>query len=98
MKTKESESERLRWLHVARKYGITKAEYFAIYERQSGACAICGNRNNGTRYKGLPLYIDHDHKTRKVRGLLCNKCNVALGMLGENTALFEKIARYLNSL
>lgn len=63
-------------------YGITLNEYDIMLEKQNGVCAICGceETNNG-RWKTGPirLSVDHNHKTNKVRGLLCNNCNTALG-------------------
>ena len=54
-------------------YNITLAEYDQMFEDQKGVCAICGNPENNRR-----LAVDHDHKTGKVRGLLCTRCNVKL--------------------
>lgn len=48
-------------------YGITKEQYLVMLTKQNGCCAICG--------KGKPLVVDHDHKTKAVRGLLCKQCN-----------------------
>ena len=53
------------------KYGITEDEYTAMLEAQEGRCAICNLERK--------LVIDHDHKTGKVRGLLCKPCNAMLG-------------------
>ena len=53
------------------KYGLTKADFNKLWEKQSGLCAICEE----TLY--IP-HIDHNHKTGKVRGLLCTSCNTRL--------------------
>ena len=50
--------------------GIPLAEYDALLAAQGGGCAICGNPPKTRR-----LHVDHDHKTGKVRGLLCHRCN-----------------------
>lgn len=55
------------------RYGITLDDYNSVLEAQNGRCAICGELPSNH------LCIDHDHKTGKVRGLLCISCNVALG-------------------
>src|SRR3989442_9160388 len=56
------------------RYGVTDAEYQAMLQRQNGLCAICGKTQ--TRQ----LCLDHDHETGQVRGLLCDRCNRALGV------------------
>jgi hypothetical protein len=59
-------------------YGMTLEQYDALLEEQDGLCAICGKapKNGGQR-----LYVDHDHDTGAIRGLLCVGCNVHLGWL-----------------
>lgn len=52
-------------------YGITHAEYQALYTAQGGLCAICQRANGKTRR----LAVDHNHETGEVRGLLCKTCN-----------------------
>ena len=79
------------------RYGITAAEYDAMYDAQGGCCAICGKAaaagNSPAHWKDK-LAVDHDHGTGKVRGLLCNDCNAGIGHLGtESVAL--SAARYL---
>jgi hypothetical protein len=53
--------------------GLSVEEYDAMLKAQGGGCAICGNPPKTRR-----LDVDHDHKTGKVRGLLCHRCNRAL--------------------
>jgi hypothetical protein len=87
------------------KFGITLAEYNDMAESQGGVCAICGGVND-TRRKGtnnngkdvkMSLAVDHNHKTGKVRGLLCGKCNISLGNFKDNPALLRKAIRYLEN-
>jgi hypothetical protein len=59
------------------RYGITLAERDAMFEAQGNVCAICGRSDR----HGRGLAIDHDHATGKVRSGLCNRCNVAVGVL-----------------
>jgi hypothetical protein len=78
-------------------YGITIEDYADLLEKQNGLCAICGeNRNpvhkNGTEWS---LCVDHNHDTGKVRGLLCGKCNTAIGMMDDRLDLVLKAADYL---
>src|SRR5688500_1693885 len=66
--------EAARWNQIKINYGITKDDYLAMLERQGGVCATCGNPPTDK-----PLCVDHDHTTGVVRGLLCHRCNKALG-------------------
>jgi hypothetical protein len=70
-------------------YGLTFDEYQAMAEAQGNRCAIC-RQEDTTR-----LAIDHDHETGKVRGLLCRRCNIALGLLGDDASQVMAAAAYL---
>ena len=72
------------------KYGITSEEYAAFVEQQNGVCAICEQPDRR-------IGVDHDHATGKVRGLLCNHCNRALGSFGDDPERLAQAIRYLNS-
>lgn len=64
------------------KYGLTVEEYWALYDAQGGVCAICARskgKDREGRGTGKRLAVDHDHKTGKIRGLCCGKCNGILG-------------------
>lgn len=76
-------------------YGVTPEQYDALYEAQGGCCAICGRPENA-KQNGRPvrLSVDHDHDSGIVRGLLCRRCNSAVGTL-ENTPFVEAISDYL---
>lgn len=67
-------------------------EYVKLTKLQAHKCAICCG-NSGVRR----LHIDHDHNTGKVRGLLCGKCNRALGYLNDNKELLQKAIAYLEN-
>lgn len=58
-------------------YSLSEEEYFTLLVAQEGICALCLNER--------PLVIDHDHRTGKVRGLLCRSCNGSLGVLEKIT-------------
>jgi len=73
-------------------YGIEEDEYNRLYQEQKGLCAICRGAAHPRYGK---LVVDHDHETGRVRGLLCNNCNVAVGMLKEDPTIFEAGARYV---
>jgi Recombination endonuclease VII len=72
-----------------RLYGITVAERDALITEQDGVCASC----EGTFFS-VP-HIDHDHRTKKVRGILCAGCNQALGNVGESIPRLRALIRYL---
>jgi hypothetical protein len=61
-----------------------------MYENQNGKCKICAVTSEN-------LYIDHDHKSMEVRGLLCRDCNSALGLFRDNTEILENAIEYLKS-
>lgn len=67
---------------LKRTYGITLDQYDKMFKEQDGCCAICGNPETSV-FKGTvrALGVDHNHKTGKVRGLLCTGCNIKLGIL-----------------
>lgn len=73
-----------------KRYGITLTEYNELLKRQNGGCAICGYDNDGK-----DLYVDHDHKTGTVRGLLCNGCNFGLGHFCDCVDRLEGAILYL---
>jgi hypothetical protein len=82
-----------RWTaRLRREYKISPAEYWALSEKQSGVCAICLEPEPGRR--GL-LHVAHDHETGNVRGLLCHRCNVALGHFRDRTDLLRSAIAYL---
>jgi hypothetical protein len=80
-------------------FGLTVAQYTAMFDRQGGVCAICEKQEtakaNGCSGKIKELAVDHDHKTGKVRSLLCQKCNKALGLLNDDIDLLKKAISYL---
>lgn len=77
---------------LKKRYGITIDDYDQMVEDQNGICAICGKLNK----HGRRLCVDHDHKTGRVRGLLCDRCNLLLATF-DDIELFKKITKYLKS-
>jgi hypothetical protein len=75
-------------------YGITPEQYTQLLLKQNGCCAICNKPS--TDYKRR-LHVDHDHTTKKIRGLLCVRCNYGIGYFNENTSLLDKAKEYLNT-
>lgn len=76
-------------------YGISAAEWDAMFEAQSGCCAIC-LKDYASRRPGYRFHVDHDHATGKVRGLLCDMCNrKLLPAAQEDPVILERAAAYL---
>lgn len=76
---------------LQRGYGISVDRYAEMLMEQEGVCAICG----GVNKDGRKLFVDHDHDTTAVRGLLCNPCNRGIGNLRDSVDLLEAAIRYL---
>ena len=71
-------------------YGITLDQYNEIFKKQKGKCAIC---NRHQKDLTRTLCVDHNHKTKEVRGLLCVTCNTDVSVV-ENR--LEEMLKYLN--
>jgi Recombination endonuclease VII len=104
-RTRLNEIRRLRWERVRddpshklkrrnarllKKYSIGVEAYQVLLAKQSGGCAIC--RRKPTK---IPLHVDHDHRTGKVRGLLCHQCNWYLGTIDADRGIVDRIINYL---
>ncbi len=79
-------------------YGMEPEDYQELLSDQKGLCAICGNKESArSRRDGKVkrLAVDHNHKTGNNRGLLCGKCNMALGSFGDNVDLLKSAIKYL---
>lgn len=72
------------------RYSITIDDYDRMFEEQSGNCAICGLPEVNQR-----LSVDHDHKTNKVRKLLCGRCNRCLGLVEESETTLQNMIKYI---
>jgi|ERR1700729_1025170 len=77
----------------ARGISLTHDEYEAKYHEQDGCCKICDDRHPMGGVTGL--HPDHDHATGFVRGLLCKRCNTAIGTLGDSVEGLENVLCYL---
>lgn len=83
---------------LRRKYGISIEQYGAMLKEQAGVCAICSRSETKlvSQTGNLSgLAVDHCHKTKKVRGLLCNRCNTTIGRIEESIELLRSMERYL---
>lgn len=80
--------QKTRRKYKARLYGLTEIELAAMEAAQQGICLICGEFAE-------PLYVDHDHETGVVRGLLCGQCNLGLGAFRDDPKRLLRAIRYL---
>ena len=79
--------------NLQRLYGINLKQYTQMLKDQNGVCKICGGTN-----KGKTLHVDHNHKTKRVRGLLCFRCNRGVGYLErffKDTTIMTNAVEYL---
>jgi hypothetical protein len=73
-------------------FNLTLEQYYEQLESQNSLCAICGHPEEVIKRR---LCVDHDHITGQVRGLLCGKCNCAIGLLGDDPTLIKAALTYL---
>ena len=84
--------------HLRSHYNLTLDDYAKMLKQQNGVCAICGESETTISSKTGTikcLAVDHNHKTGKNRGLLCGRCNQALGLFQENPQILTLAALYL---
>jgi hypothetical protein len=85
-----------------RHYGITPEQFKALYDDQGGLCKICGSDDSDSRSgpnrERTTLFVDHCHKTGRIRGLLCNRCNTGISRFRDNHKLAEKAVEYLRAV
>jgi hypothetical protein len=75
-------------------YGITPEEFAAMFRAQGGRCKLCRASDPKSK-KGW--VVDHCHKTKAVRGVLCQRCNLLLGYAEDSIRRLREAIRYLNS-
>jgi hypothetical protein len=97
--SKQSEYDRYdynRNYDLMKSYGINHDDYLKILKDQNGKCGICGKCSSELTGVKRHLCVDHCHKTNVIRGLLCDKCNRGLGLLGDNIDIIYKAYTYLS--
>lgn len=77
---------------LKKRYGISLETYQDMKNTQNNLCAICDSPQEGRE-----LCVDHCHSSGKVRQLLCTRCNLILGRMGDDVGLFERCILYLNT-
>jgi hypothetical protein len=84
-------SGRFSWEYGLRsKFNMTAEDYYELLENQGEVCAICGKDDGARR-----LAVDHCHRTGRIRGLLCRKCNMAIGLLQDDSGIVLQAYSYL---
>lgn len=85
---------------LRKRYKISRQQVEELLEKQSFMCLICGVKfhspfdKNPTEETTKPV-VDHDHRDGHVRGILCSACNVALGLLNDDTEIIRAAYNYL---
>lgn len=90
-KNKRDPKELNRLYQKKNRYGLSAEEYYSIFKKQNNKCAICCQEFSDNN----KAFVDHCHKTNKVRGLLCTRCNTLLGMAKDNISILESAITYL---
>lgn len=78
---------------IVKRYNLTLEQYDKMFEIQNGVCFVCNEANPS----GNRLHVDHNHKTGKIRKLLCTRCNLLAGRLEKDNKIVEKIRKYLKA-
>lgn len=86
-----------RRLRLLTEYGLSPEAFETLMREQNGWCAACRRPPTGLNPKDVNLHVDHDHWSGFVRGLLCNTCNRALGLLGDNSRYVRGLLRYIEA-
>ena len=79
--------------YLKRNYGLTFEEFDALLTEQGNACAVCGTTKLTGRHRRFS--VDPYKSTGKIRGLLCYRCNTALGLVGDNIHTLKSMIEYL---
>ena len=80
--------------HLKSKYGITLEQYNLMFNKQRGVCAVCGVPAEALKRS---LAVDHNHRTGKIRGLLCFACNSLIGRIEKNPLLIPTMMKYIRT-
>tara|TARA_R100001463_G_scaffold89663_1_gene144383 strand:- start:21 stop:527 length:507 start_codon:yes stop_codon:yes gene_type:complete len=95
-KTKRENYPKTKDQQLQFKYHISWDDYMSMMKAQDYKCAICSKDAEINSYNHPVLVVDHCHKSGRVRGLLCNSCNKAAGLLFDNTESVSGLLKYLH--
>lgn len=80
-----------KYWRIEKVYGLSRDAYLSMVAEHDSSCKICSIKFDDH----FKLHIDHCHETNAIRGLLCSKCNQAIGLLNHNKLLMENAIAYL---
>ncbi len=86
-KVSTSHRRNMLWMH----YKLTPDQYDSILKDQGSVCAICKSTTSSKKR----MHVDHDHATGQIRGILCTRCNFAIGCLKDEPLLIEAALKYV---
>jgi hypothetical protein len=94
---KDKGKEKSKWYRIKKKYNLSQEQWENIYNKQNGKCFICQRTEQQIKKtKSRYLAVDHDHKTGKIRGLLCTYCNRTLTQFFQETPeIIMRVYAYL---
>lgn len=78
--------------NLRNRYGLTREQWHAIRAKENHQCMICGVHEHAIN---RPLMVDHCHRNKRVRGVLCQHCNTMLGMAKDKIRILRAAIRYL---
>ncbi len=87
--------QKAREQHLKKSFNMSLVEYDALFAQQGNVCAICKSDTPRGGH-GKNFHVDHCHETKIIRGILCGKCNVALGSL-DSIELLESAIKYIST-
>ena len=82
---------RSRELRLFREYGMSAGQYALLLEKQLNVCAICRLACSS----GRKLAVDHSHRSGRIRGLLCVRCNLMVGLSMDSSEILSLASKYL---
>jgi hypothetical protein len=91
----KTHAARILELHRLRKYGLSRVAFSGLYAEQNGRCAVCSRLLVPRGDQARQPHVDHDHKSGKVRGLLCGSCNRGIGLFKDRPTTLRAAATYL---
>jgi hypothetical protein len=92
---KRDNIDHVRDVYYKKKYGISLYQYNELHKLQNGCCALCKQLEKLPKSR---LGVDHCHDSGRIRGLLCDLCNTALGRLGDSPESIERVLKYVKGV